>query len=219
MMRHGDLDYAQARLAARYGERPNEAAWRSIGVIRDLPALLDAARQGPFRRWVAGLAPDPDAHAIEAAMRASWRGLCDEVRSWMPAEWQPAVECACSLVDLPVVAYLARGEPPLAWMRDYPEPAPSADPDPGALLAAWRDEWNRRAPASARRDPILRELAHVLRSPSRQKAAARLPLLYRRSVLEPSAAFVFLALSALDMERLRGELLRRALFPHLRMAA
>jgi hypothetical protein len=219
MMRYGDLDYAQGRLGARYGERPDEAAWRSIGVIRDFPALLDAARQGPFRRWVAGLAPDAQPHAIEAAMRSSWRALCGEVCSWMPAEWQPAVECACSLADLPIVAYLARGEPRLAWMSDYPKPAPHADPDPRALLAAWRDEWQRQVPAPARRDPVLRELGRLLRSSSRRELAARLPLLYRRALLEPSAAFVFLALSALDMERLRGELLRRALFPHLRMAA
>jgi len=219
MTRHGDLDYAQARLGARYGGRPDEAAWRTIGVIRDFPALLDATRQGPFRRWVAGIAPDADAHAIEAAMRSSWNALCDEVCSWMPAEWQPAVQCARALVDLPIAAYLARGEPRLAWMSDYPKPGPNADPDALGQLAAWRDEWQRRVPAPARRDPTLRELGRLLRSSSRRELGARLPLVYRRALLEPSAAFVFLALSALDMERLRGELLRRVLFPRLRMAA
>jgi len=217
--RQGDLDYASARIAARYGERPSETAWRSIGVIRELPVLLDAARQGPFRRWVAGLEPGSDAHAIEAAMRSSWRALCSEVCAWMPPEWQRAVELARALPDLPIEAYLARGEPPLAWMRDYGRPAAGADPDPVALLAAWRQEWRQRVPPHARRDPLLSELARLLRSPARRELAARLPLLYRRAVLEPSAAFVFLALSALDMERLRGELLRRALFAHLRMAA
>jgi hypothetical protein len=37
-------------------------------------------------------------------------------------------------------------------------------------------------------------------------------------VLDPAAAFVFLALSALDVERLRGELVRRAAFPRAPLA-
>jgi len=49
----------------------------------------------------------------------------------------------------------------------------------------------------------------------RRALAVRLSLLYRRATLDPAVAFIFLALSALDMERLRGELLRRALFPRL----
>ena len=48
---------------------------------------------------------------------------------------------------------------------------------------------------------------------------SRLSALYRRAALDPAAAFIFLALSALDMERLRGELLRRAIFPRLGLAA
>jgi hypothetical protein len=41
----------------------------------------------------------------------------------------------------------------------------------------------------------------------------RLDSLYRRAVLEPTAAFVYLAATALDLARLRGEIMRRALFP------
>jgi hypothetical protein len=48
---------------------------------------------------------------------------------------------------------------------------------------------------------------------------SRLALLYRRATSNPAAAFIFLALCALDMERLRGELLRRAIFPRFGVAA
>jgi len=40
----GSLEYAQARLSARYGQRPDEIAWRRIEHLRELPALLDVAR-------------------------------------------------------------------------------------------------------------------------------------------------------------------------------
>ncbi len=74
MTREGDLDYAWARVCARLGERPDEVAWRSIELIRDLPALLDAARGPAFRRWLVGVTPDAGPHAIEASfLRAGAR--------------------------------------------------------------------------------------------------------------------------------------------------
>lgn len=218
MMRSGDLEYALARIAARMGERPTEAAWRSIAVLRDFPAFVDAARHGPLRRWMVGIGRETDAHAIEAALRGNWRALAAEVRLWMPEEWQAAIEWATDLADLPLALHLARGEPPPPWMRDdstYPE----LGRDPVAVMQAWHDEWQRRVPRSAHGDAILRELARLVRSEARRALASRLTHLYRRATLEPAAAFIFLALSALDMERLRGELLRRAIFPSIEMAA
>jgi hypothetical protein len=52
----------------------------------------------------------------------------------------------------------------------------------------------------------------------RRALHARLTQLFRRATLEPAAAFIFLALSALDCERLRGEILRRVVFPRLPLA-
>jgi len=46
----------------------------------------------------------------------------------------------------------------------------------------------------------------------------RLSLLWRRAALEPAAAFIHLVLSALELERLRGELLGRRLFAHAKVA-
>jgi hypothetical protein len=43
-------------------------------------------------------------------------------------------------------------------------------------------------------------------------------LLLRRATLEPAAAFIHVALCALDLERLRGELLSRLLFAQRQVA-
>jgi len=252
MIRSGDLDYALARVAARFGERPGEAAWRSMTVIRGLPALLDAAHSSPFRRWTAGIAPDAGPHAIEGALRSNWRALVDEVRVWMPAEWQDGITWAGVLAELPVAQYLARGGAPYPWMRDDPVfrelcaevPVPGATrplaalarawADPDGFMRVWRAEWQRRVPTSARSDRAL--LGEFARTLERHRAAlaepaardgvqprralvSRLALLYRRAIADPAAAFIFLALSALDVERLRGELLRRAIFPRYGVAA
>jgi hypothetical protein len=50
---------------------------------------------------------------------------------------------------------------------------------------------------------------------ARHELQGRLTRLFRRASLDPAAAVVFLALCALDLERLRGELTARALLPGL----
>ena len=245
----GSLEYAQARLSARYGERPDEIAWRRIEHLREFPALLDAARISAFGVWLAGIDSMSTAHQIERILRDHWRSLVAEVAAWMPDEWQPAVRWCAVAVDLPVVAHLARGGTALSWMPEdavYRElnaleagsvAAPVAGPfapfhaawtEPVRLGNAWRAEWLRRLPAGRGDDvSLLDELAHALRRhlaafrdpsvrdgwPLRRALEARLVLLFRRAMLDPAAAFIYLALTALDLERLRGELVRRAAFP------
>jgi hypothetical protein len=248
MRRSGELEYACARIAARLGERPNEAAWRAIAVVRGFAAFLDVARTPPFRRWIGGIAADATPHAVEAALLGHWRALVEELRGWMPEQWHSAIAWAGALVDLPIAQYLARGGASLPWMADDPvlhalsrnagqppvggalAPLARAWANPEGLFRAWVDEWSRRVPRrpEAARSPLM-ECARLLVAHRAALAAssvadgalmrralvARLSALYRRATLDPAAAFVFLALSALDMERLRGELLRRAVFPRL----
>jgi len=104
--------------------------------------------------------------------------------------------------------------------------------DPGRIVPLWRAEWERRAPAegdSGLRAELGRTLVAHLAAfhdpvvkdgwPLRRALQARLTLLFRRAMLDPAAAFAYLALIALDLERLRGELLRRAAFPGLPLVA
>jgi hypothetical protein len=104
---------------------------------------------------------------------------------------------------------------------------------PQTLARAWQAEWQRRWPPH-RRDPddTLAQLVRVLLDHRRAFVAAdpaqgwllrgslraRLALLLRRATLEPAAAFIHLALCALDLERLRAELLRRIVFARWQVA-
>jgi hypothetical protein len=250
----GSLEYAQARLSARYGERPDEIAWRRIEHLRELPAMLDAARISAFGIWLAGIEPMSTPHQIECILRDHWRSLVAELAAWMPDAWQPAIRWCAVAVDLPVVAHLARGEAALPWMPDdevyrdlcalesgsgtapaegWFAPFRAAWGEPVRLGNAWRAEWLRRLPARRGDDvTLLDELVRVLRRhlsafrdpsvrdgwPLRRTLEARLTLLFRRAMLDPAAAFIFLVLTALDLERLRGELVRRAAFPGMVLA-
>jgi len=101
-----------------------------------------------------------------------------------------------------------------AWLRGEP------------LYKAWLEQWQQQWPASRRFVAGLTYLARLLREYladprgeaaaagglQRQRLVAGLKLAFRRYSFEPAAACAHLGLVALDLETLRGELLRRALF-------
>jgi len=104
---------------------------------------------------------------------------------------------------------------------------------PGGLGAAWRAHWHRLWPACGRasrerlerleRLVLSHNLAFCQGGPEvawslRRELRERLRLEFHRLPLEPLTAFAFLALVALDLERLRAALMERALFD-LREAA
>jgi hypothetical protein len=181
-------------------------------------------------------------------MRAHWRERVAAIAAWMPSAWRASIEWCALLVDLPVLQHLARGGAVPRWLSDDPlraalgddrarrEPGPAlltaASVDPDRIAAIWRAEWDRRLPDRSERTLLLRETVHLVaehgnafRDPLtfdgwalRRALHARLSRLFRRATLDPAAAFIFLALSALDFERLRGEILRRVAFPRLPLA-
>lgn len=240
------MDYAQARIQARFGERPDESAWQAVRSTRGPAALLEAARSCGLRRWIAGLDPSCDSHTIEISLRARWRECVLELSSWMPPEWRPATLWLSGLVDLPALCHLARGEAPLPWMsldpilRPYcvadaverrarmsqdilafmdtqPADASGADDFESELRRAWYRQWRRLSPA--RRDAgSIERLVALVETGAKEPVSTgqpallrRLRALFRDLTLRPAAAFVFLALMAVDIARLRAELLRHAL--------
>ena len=102
----------------------------------------------------------------------------------------------------------------------------AARADVRSVLPRWQAEWVRRLPRGFGRAtldeqlvPLLADHVAAFAAPQasdgwalRHALQRRLLLMLRRVLLEPAAAFVYLALCALEFERLRGELLRRAVF-------
>lgn len=186
----GSLEYAHARLCARQGERPDEAAWRRIAALRDLAPLLDAARATGLRRWLLGIGVDSTPHQTEAILHGHWRALVAEVAAWMPAAWQAPIAWCAVLPDLALLQHLARGGEPVAWMHDdstwrelvaTPPQARAALlsagpyaalalawPTPHTIGQAWHDEFQRRMPRAANKsdgrgdDDTLAQWLHLL---------------------------------------------------------
>jgi hypothetical protein len=252
MIAAGSPEYALARMHARIGRRPPEAAWRSIGQARDIAPILDLCRETSLQAVVKELPASCDLHAVDHAVRRGWQRAVADARTWMPAEYTEALQW-CRLVPLlPALAHLARGGVPAGWMRVEPDLAQlcSAGKEqraaivakgplaplaivwnsPDALAEAWTAEWQRLLPVEALEDATLATLARALErhlehfqdadtheAPElRQELESKLLATFRRSPPESAAVFAWLGLTALDLERLRGELARRLVFPRTR---
>lgn len=222
---HGSIELAQARLSARFGALPDEVFWARVGGMRDHAMLLDALRGSTFARWMRGVLPSHGVHSIESHLRNGWRDEVRQVASWMPPAWQRPVTWWRPWLDLPVLQHLARGHAPPAWMvADLVDESRRLrsvleQPDAiGAWLASWRALWPDAHAA------VLPELARAIARAHTQHPGAHIPvmprralrrtasLLFRRAMLEPATAFCYLVALAVDVERLRGELVRSAVF-------
>lgn len=210
MIRAGSLEYAFARLQARLSRRPSEGAWAAIEEARTLAPILDAARATSLEPMLQALPPEADLPAVDRAARAAWSRTVAEVASWMPPEWARAI----------------------AWCDSAPRDKEVASAHPTLLPSLAHPGWRSRWP-EGEDDPGLEDLARLFRShlgqfrrgelhdatALRRAFEARLLARFRRQPVQPAAAFAWLALAALDLERLRGEIERRIAFPEARIAA
>ena len=247
----GSVEYAHARLCARYGSRPDELAWRRIEMIRDFGAMLDAARASPLGDWLTR-----DRTGRECARRRT-RDASPYARTDCRDRGVDAVRLARCHRVVRRAGRSAGAATSRTWRRRAGlvarRPARrgaarrrARSPRGGSGLPVgrapgWIPTASLRCGArsgsgacrsAAHASPLLADFIRLLtehaatfREPSlvdgwalRRALHARLSQLFRRATLDPAAAFIFLAISALDCERLRGEILRRVAFPRLPLA-
>lgn len=244
------FDYAQARLQARHGQRPDERLWRRLQGIGELSHYLQVARGSVLRRWVAGLQARQSSHEIEVSLRRQLRGYVDEVAGWLPQPWRAPIAWARRLPDLAAIQHLLSEPAVPAWMNADPALAPFTagtlserrtamlDSDCACLAQHWNPSvplplyqtwlycWEQMWPHAPRLTTGLRQLGALHATQARaalagvtdvsglQRSALQAEYVraFRRHPFQPAAAFAHLGLVALDVQRLRGAILRRLLF-------
>lgn len=151
----------------------------------DLPRLQHIARGGPW--------PTAPQHEEPA-----WQALIDQRNSTtalLGTRW----------ADL-APAWTAPERFAAVWLQAWRARVPPAALAPGRPLAAWLGLMQQHG-ASFIAAPVHEAW------PQRAALKARLVTLLRQAAIDPAVVFIHLSLQALDLERLRAELLRRALFP------
>ncbi len=223
--------YLQARVQARYAVLPDENIWRHIGALKSLTGFLEEARSTVLSHWVFGLTGSSSTDEIESQLKRQFTATVMETADWFDEQWQPAVRWLPTLLELPVLDYLIRSgkatedavtDPLLKQLLDNAS-------DHSTILEAWFEKWHSQWPALSTLNIHGMELLFQLLKqhsnqfpllPVDQTWQARielqlsLKLLFRRQLLQPSMGIIYLCLVALSLERLRAELLRRALFPY-----
>ncbi len=218
------MEYAQTRMQARHGASPNEAQWRQLGEQRELAAYIAALRATPLADWVAGIDERAGLHEIEGALRRHWRETVGELARWLPPEWYAAVLWTGQLIDLPALAHCAHGGSMPQWLeKDGAFPTgENASKDIRSWLADWTRRWPDDQDSEAQ---TLRVLAQRIEDhlqhfagldaanawEARRAFRSEMVHAFRKLAFQPGAAFVHLLLHALDLERLRSELIIRAL--------
>lgn len=202
----GDLDFALARIAARRARRPGSAEWQRIDALREFVPALAAARTLGFGDWLSAIDAQADAHQIEAALRDAWHRALDTLSRWMPRRWRPALHCCADWIDLP-------------RRRDATRVGTRAAAD-----AAWETALRRTLDAAgADEDPAFARLGRLLLRDRRQFAAlppgngglqraqleSSLLAFLHAAPPGPAVVFAWVALLALEHERLRGALVSR----------
>ena len=201
-----DFAYAQARIQARHAERPDEATWARLHASTTLAHFLTMARATGLRRWVAHLKPSHGAYDIERSLGNEFRTYVQEVASWLPERWQDATR---AVGNLPLASE-GEGKRLLGlWRARWPRTSGGERRALDALVDALSRHWAEMASADTSSD------GWVLRA----ALGARLGRLFRAEREQPAAVFCHLGMIALDVERLRGALLRRALFEDVRSDA
>ena len=250
-MNRASFAYAQARIQARHGMRPQEAVWRRLASSGDLANYLQAARHTPLHPWIEGFQNAETSHALELHLRQQFRRYVEDVARWMPSNWRNSINWIRHLPDLPAVQYLLETETAPVWLQDDPCLRDLVRSDNAAIVealratdrtylvdawhqgiplyAAWFEQWQRLWPATrhlhdglAALDKLIKHYIHAEQtatSPTddqrHHRLATGLNSVFRRYSFKPAAACAHLGLVALDLQRLRGELARRALFPEI----
>jgi hypothetical protein len=185
-------------------DRVSRQAWRDL--------LADTARWMPAQ-WESAIAWCDVLPLVPALAHIAGGG---DLPAWLAQE-----------TELAPVAKAAPEDRREALAAGALAPFARAWPDRSRLAGAWHDEWLRRVPQGEFDDTPLAELARLvaghfarLADPAAPDSTRReeafeeaLGRRLRRHPLEPAAVFAWLALGALDIGRLRGEMARRIALP------
>lgn len=245
------MDYAEARMHARFGSRPGPLAWQRLQGITETDEFLETAKRAGLGHWIAGFERRTALHRVELILRDRLRGLIRETAQWLPDEWKRPVLWTAQLVDLPALAHLARGGHPLHWMKDdtimaaylgaaatvrgdamlksaereqvFKAARARSSPGVAAALKEWIALWQATWPSGSARASALEILkraeAHLARfagcksgEPAealREQFDRELRREFRLNAFLPGAVLAYLAMQALDFERLRALLVER----------
>jgi len=224
-----NFGYLQARLQARYATLPDENQWLHLAGLKEFASFLEELRNSPMSGWITGLSGSSSPEDIEKHLRSYLLDTMHEIAGWFNSPWSFTFNSLETLLELPTIDYLVRYGSAAAESIDDPEilellhTGKQSDDLLNAWIVSWMSQWPQM---SDRHYQAIESLIELLKQHRvqftersvksaweyRQELENKLRFFFRRNGLQPVAAFAYLVLVVLVLERLRAELLQRALF-------
>jgi hypothetical protein len=213
-----EFAYAQARIQSRHGQRLGERDWKTLESARSLPSYLERARSTAMAQFLAEIGPESQPHAVERNIRHGAARYAAEVASFAPNRWRPAIAWLGALARLPVLDGLAAGAAPPSWASDDPALGDRQEAVGARWLRQWRRLWPKGDASSAELSRLVAQSMRAIEAGGASGGTSREPLrrlltrTFRSHGASPLAMIAHIGLALLDIERLRGGLIRRRLF-------
>ncbi len=221
--------YLQARLQARYAKLPDESRWLHLAGLKELASFLEELRNSPLSAWITGLSAASSPEDIEKYLHKCLLDTIREIAGWFSPSWSATIHSFETLLQLPAIDYLSRSEAAGTEnieddeLLELLQTGKQGDELLNAWISGWRALWPQMSGSHHQAIDSLIEMLQQHRLQfvdipvrkaweTRHALEYRLRFFFRRHELQPAAAFAYLALVALMLERLRAELLQRALF-------
>jgi hypothetical protein len=220
--------YTQARIQARFANLADEPVWQHLEAARSLSGFIEEARHTPLAHWLSEFSLVSDHHHIEQGLQRRFHDLVYDIRHWAPEPWRRAVDWTLWLPELPALHRMTVRDMNAPFRFETKPPAELVMDSPTPIARRWLERWRELWPSPGRRQTqglenlvtlVDRHMAAFPGVPaeaawgSRKQLVTELRMLFRRQALQPAALFTTLALSALELERLRAALVVRAAFP------
>lgn len=168
--------------------------------------MLAALRERSTAHWLGALPANARIAQVEAQLQQAWQGAMVEIRIWLPEDWAPALRWCEHLADLSAVCAGDAVDPLESWAESLRLRLPPLNDDERNALIALITRLRRHRLAFA-------NLPAGNGWPERAALERGLLSTLRRLPLNAVAVLAWVALLALEWERVRGEWVRRAAEP------
>lgn len=232
--------YLQVRLQAHHSRRLHEADWQRLAMVGHYDLLLKQLRETSLAPWLQTVSETLPVESLEVQLQAGFLQTITEITNHVPQPWRAAVQWTTRLLELPLHLYYLKhggqeGEPFVGLEPIEPSFWQQKGNNPADLLPRWLETWRTLWPKGGQtaRKPLEQLLSLLLDHraefaalPGHEEAmAARVALevkllaMFRRYACQPVVVFIYLTMMFLDYERLRGALVRHALFHRKELVA
>lgn len=217
------LNYLTAKLQAKLSSLASDRDWYLLDGLEDVSSYMQGIKQGSLHNYFIHFSDNLSGHEVEQLIRERWHAEINNLT--LPKKYQAALEWIRFLFYLDFIDYKLNNEP-LAWMEkdSFLNNINNFDlfDNKENNNAIWLEHWQKLWPNDTSKAKKLGQLLLSIYTSDLTQLEAlknhyktlreKLISYFHHNILHALTIFAYLGLIALDLYKLRAEVLQRALF-------